>query len=381
VRRYIAAVVRRVRPLLHRRSPPAAPLSAATIDLRAPQIVNDPFPRYETLRQEGSVLYLPRHDYWIVLGHEAVRSAFARPEHFSNAPYRDVDAALLAADPPEQTAMRRTVARLFSPAVTARLEDTASRLADALVRPGLDVVSDYGIPISRGVTADLLGLDAVDVEEIVAAEARSMGTTDPLADFIASLDAMAHRSSMFDVLIGAEIPEASARSLVRLMWLAGTTTTQRVISRAILRAIENEGDQRALRADPGLVRPFVEEVLRLHPPEHMVPRVARADVELDGVVIPAGAQVRLCVSAANRDPAQFDRPDQLRLDRGTTRHFAFGSGAHACIGAQIGRATANIAVATLLRRSSALHSLRPLAEIRYFATETALSPESLQVGL
>ncbi len=89
--------------------------SSATIDLRAPEIVGDPLPTYETLRREGSVLFLPRHDYWIVLGHEAVRSAFARPEHFSNAPYRDVDAVLLAADPPEQTAMRRTVAKLFSP--------------------------------------------------------------------------------------------------------------------------------------------------------------------------------------------------------------------------------------------------------------------------
>ncbi len=98
-------------------------------------------------------------------------------------------------------------------------------------------------------------------------------------------------------------------------------------------------------------------------------------------MIPAGAQVRLCVSAANRDPAQFDQADRLRLDHGNSRHFAFGSGAHACIGAQIGRATVNIAVATLLRRSSALRSIRPLDEIRYFATETALSPESLQVGL
>ena len=355
--------------------------SSAMIELGAPEIVGDPFPYYETLRQEGSVLFLPRHDYWIALSHEAVRSAFARPEHFSNAPYRDVDAVLLAADPPEQTAIRRTVAKLFSPAVTARLEEAASRLADALVRPEFDVVADYGIPVSRGVTADLLGLDAAGMGDIVAAEGRSMAAADPLADFITSLDAMAHRSSMFDALIDARVPEESARSLVRLMWLAGTTTTQRVISRAILRMIEDEQDQQALRADPTLVRPFVEEILRLHPPEHMVPRVARADVELDGVVIPAGAQVRLCVSAANRDPVQFDQADRLRLDRGNSRHFAFGSGAHACIGAQIGRATVNIAVATLLRRSTALRSLRPLDEIRYFATETALSPESLQVRL
>jgi cytochrome P450 len=379
MRRYVAAVARRMRPLLRRRPSAEAPLSSATIDLRAPEIVRDPFPHYEALRQEGSVLFLPRHDYWIVLGHEAVRSAFARPEHFSNAPYRDVDAVL--ADPPEQTAMRRTVARLFSPAVTARLEETASRLSEALVRPELDIVSDYGIPISRGVTADLLGLDAAGLDDILAAEVRSLSAANPLADLIASLDAMAPRSTMFEALVAAQIPEGAARSLVRLMWLAGTTTTQRVISCAILRAVEGQRDQQALRADPGLVRPFVEEVLRLHPPEHMLPRLARAEVELDGVVIPAGADVRLCVSAANRDPAQFEQADQLRLDRGSTRHFAFGAGAHACIGAQIGRATANIALATLLRRSSALHSLRPLDEIRYFATETALSPESLQVAL
>lgn len=356
-------------------------VSSATIDLRAPGIVDDPFPWYEALRREGSVLFLPRHDYWIVLGYEAVRSAFSRPEHFSNAPYRDVDAVLASADPPEHTAVRHTVARLFSPAVTARLEETASRLCDALVRSGLDVVSDYGIPVSRGVTADLLGLDAASVDDIIAAETRSLSAAKPLADFIPSLDAMAHRSSMFETLIGARVPEESARSLVRLMWLAGTTTTPRVIARAILRAVEDERTQQALRADPGLVRPFVEEVLRLHPPEHLAPRVTRTNVELDGVVIPAGAQVRLCMSAANRDPAQYDQPDRLRLDRGSMRHLAFGAGAHACIGAQIARATTNVAVATLLRRSSAMRSLYPLGQIRYYATETALAPESLQVAL
>ena len=380
MRRYAAAVARRIRRLTKRRASPGTPLSA-TIDLRTPEIAHDPFPHYEALRREGPVLFLPRHDYWIVLGHEAVRSAFARPEHFSNASYRDVDAVLLAADPPEQTAMRRTVARLFPPGVTARLEETAERLADGLARPELDVVADYGLPISRGVTADLLGLDAADAAEFAAAEARSHGAPDPLADFVASLDSMAHRTAMFGTLMATGMPEGSARSLVRLMWLAGTTTTQRVIARAILRAIEDEHDQQALRADPSLARPFVEEVLRLHPPEHMVPRLARTDVELEGVTIPAGAEVRLCVSAANRDPDQYDEPARLRLDRGNTRHFAFGAGAHACIGAQIGRATATIAVATLLRRSTHLHALHPLDEIRYFATETALSPESLWVGL
>lgn len=305
MRRYAAAIARRVRPLLRGRPRAEPPLSAATIDLRTPQVVRDPFPYYEALRQEGPVLFLPRHDYWIVLGHEAVRSAFARPEHFSNAPYRDVDAVLLAADPPEQTAMRRTVARLFSPADSARLEETAERLANGLVKPELDVVADYGLPISRGVTADLLGLDRADAAEIVAAEARSYGAPDPLADFVGSLDSMAHRTAMFGTLMATGMPVGSARSLIRLMWLAGTTTSQRVIARAILRLIEGERDQQALRADPALVRPFLEEVLRLHPPEHMVPRLTRADVALDGVTIPAGADIRLCVSAANRDPAHI----------------------------------------------------------------------------
>jgi len=381
VRRYVAAVARRLRRVFRGAPRADAPLSAATIDLRAPHVAANPFPCYEALRREGNVLFLPRHDYWIVLGYEAVRAAFARPEHFSNAPYRDVDAVLLAADPPEQSATRRTVARLFGPAVAVRLEDTATRLAESLIRPEMDAVADYGIPLSQGVTADLLGFGPADVEEIVAAEAGSLATADPLGAFVRALDAIAHRSSLFGMLRQTAMPEEAVRSLVRLMWLAGTTTTQRVISRAILRTIAHPGDQQGLRADPGRMGSFVEEVLRLHPPEHMVPRLARSDVVLDGVTIPAGAQVRLCVSAANRDPAQFDQPDAFRPDRGGARHFAFGSGAHACIGAQIGRATAAVALATLLRRSSNLRSLGPLDEIQYFATESALAPARLPVGL
>ncbi len=275
MRRYVAAIARRVEATAARAA--AGRATAQRGDDR-PARAGDrrrSFPHYEALRRKDRCCSCPGTTIGSCSGTKRSGRAFARPEHFSNAPYRDVDAVLLAADPPEQTAMRRTVAKLFSPAVTARLEETASRLADALVRPELDVVSGYGIPVSRGVTADLLGLDAAGVEDVVAAEARSLGTPDPLADFIVSLDAMAHRSSMFEVLMGADVPEESARSLVRLMWLAGTTTTQRVISRAVLRAIEDESDQRALRDDPALVRPFVEEVLRLHPPEHMVPRLAR----------------------------------------------------------------------------------------------------------
>ena len=112
-----------------------------------------------------------------------------------------------------------------------------------------------------------------------------------------------------------------------------------------------------------------------------MPRVTTANVELDGVTIPCGAEVRLCMSAANRDPALFPQPDRFRLDRGHVRHLAFGSGAHACIGAQVARATANVAITTLLRRSTALRLLEPRDEIRYLATETVLSPSQLQVGL
>jgi cytochrome P450 len=118
-----------------------------------------------------------------------------------------------------------------------------------------------------------------------------------------------------------------------------------------------------VESDPALLPAFVEESLRLHAPEHTIARVAAADVSLSGVTIPAGALVKLCVGAANRDPARFEEPASFLLHRAPNRHLSFGGGIHRCIGAALGRTTTAVALQVLLRHAPRFRAAQPLATL------------------
>jgi cytochrome P450 len=355
-----------------------------TIDLADPDVAIDPFPHYEALRRRGDVHFLPRHGFWIVLGYDSVRSALGAPQVFSNAPYSEVDRVLLAADPPRHTAVRRLLSRQLSPDTVTRLVECADQVSRELVGPELDVVGGYGLPISRAVGAELIGFDDECVAEILAATAPAQSAADPLAELIRALDRIAPRGSLYQTLLAdgrGVVEEPEVRSLIRLLWLASTTTTERAITRCGLRLMQHEPLQEELAVNPELLPRFVEEVMRLHPPEHMVPRLTTEAAWLGGVEIPAGTTVQLCFSAANRDPARFDDPSELRLGRPATRQLAFGGSVHACIGAALARRVVRVAVGTLLEGGRALRPAESLDRVTYFKTPTALTPERLLVAI
>jgi cytochrome P450 len=309
--------------------------SAATIDLGDPAVARDPFPFYEALRPAGPVQWLPRNGAWIVLGHDAVKDAFARPEHLSNAPYRPV-------------------------------------------------VGGFSLPVSRAVAAELIGFDRATLDELLEATGAAASAPDPMGSLIATLHGFAPRAAVYRQLLKdgeGLIGEAEAQSLVGLLWLASTTTTERVIAHSVLRLVQQRELQGALVADTALLPPFIEEVMRLHPPEHLVPRLTAVEMELAGTIIPAGAVVHLCLGAANRDPAHYDDPGTLRLDRAYRRHFGFGGGIHHCVGAPLARRVVAATLTALLRRSSAMRLRGSPDEIPWFASMTALSPSRLDIAL
>jgi cytochrome P450 len=265
-----------------------------------------------------------------------------------------------------------------------RLEAIAARTAKGLLRPEMDAVGGFAQPVSRAVAAELIGFDQATVEDVVSASAAAASAADPLAGLVGALHGFAPRAVIYRQLLRdgeGLIGEEDARSLVGLLWLASFTTTERVIARAVLRLLQHPDVHRAITSDPALLAPFAEEVMRLHPPEHLVPRLSAAQTELAGTVIPAGATVYLCLAAANRDPAHYDAPEALRLDRPYRRHFAFGGGIHHCVGAPLARRIVASAITALLGGASELRPLRPIEETQWFATMTALSPSRLDIGL
>ena len=152
---------------------------------------------------------------------------------------------------------------------------------------------------------------------------------------------------------------------------ASTETAERLIARAVLILLQRDDLRRTLADEPALLPAFVEEVLRLFPPEPTLLREAVRPASVGGVEIKAGGQLRLSVAAANRDPSRFEAPHALRLDLPKRHHFAFGGGVHQCIGAGLGRRLALVALRTLLRRAPGLAPAEPLARACLSTTSAA----------
>lgn len=136
------------------------------------------------------------------------------------------------------------------------------------------------------------------------------------------------------------------------IFVGGSETTTSAIASGVHLLCENAAWYDRLKADPDkYLRPFVEEVLRLEAPVQGLFRVARRDVDLHGVAIPAGAVLNIRYAAANRDPRQFDCPEALDLDRKSPgSHMSFGSGIHHCPGASLARSELTYSFRALLDR-------------------------------
>ncbi|HEX6639578.1 MAG TPA: hypothetical protein VF215_00620, partial [Thermoanaerobaculia bacterium] len=235
---------------------PAAPLTPATIDFDAPAIAIDPFPAYDLLRASGPVHFLPRHGAWIVVGYEELRAAFAMPQLLSNQPYEDIDAVLLAADPPEHTAIRRITSRYFSRDVIEAIgRATAATAPRLLGQRRLDAVRDYAEPLSELAAAQLIGLDEDALRDVRAAGAHFTDFT----RYVGELRALADRAAMYERLRGDGLNEMQARSLVALFWVASTKTTERAIVAATFRLVTHDDIRRDLQRDAAAIPHFLDE--------------------------------------------------------------------------------------------------------------------------
>lgn len=354
---------------LGRSAPPslgsAMPLTAATIDLDSALVAPDPFPAYDALRSAGSVHLLRHHDAWVVLGYDELRAALSMPQLLSNQPYEDVDAVLLAADPPSHTAARRIASRYFTREILERLGSTAREASRQLVqRRRLDAVAEFAAPVSELVAARLIGFGDDTVHDIRAAGTRFSD----FSRYVDDLRALAPRAAMYESLRSDGLDDVAARSLVALFWVASAKTTERTIAACAFRLATHDEIRLELQRDPASVGRFIDEVLRLHQPEPMLRRRAKAPVQLGGVTIPEGAMVYLCLAGANRDPARYADPHALRLDRSDGSHLSFGHGIHYCIGAALARTVIDAAVRELIAEGRVVRLAQPVESVTWQAS-------------
>lgn len=175
---------------------------------------------------------------------------------------------------------------------------------------------------------------------------------------------------------GQRLDDEEVLSFLRLLFPAGVDTTWQGTTNLMYAVLKHPEVHQRLLDDEEERAAAVEEMLRWEPPVSGDMRMTLQDVVVSGVEIPAGEEVRLAISVANRDPDVFPDPDRWDLDRRPKQHITFGLGRHFCLGAHLARVELQVALDVLLRR---LPNLRLLEEPRITGTGIR-GPKVLRVG-
>jgi len=178
---------------------------------------------------------------------------------------------------------------------------------------------------------------------------------------------------------GDMLTEQELFAMCVLLLVAGHETTTNLIGNAVLALLRHPGERRRLQADPTLMRNAVEEFLRYDSIVQATARVATEDLEVGGKTIRPGEFIILVFGAANRDPAEFPDPDRLDVRRQDIHHVAFGNGIHFCLGAQLARIEALIALDAFLRRYPRFEG--DYGELQYKPTALLRGLQSLPLAL
>jgi cytochrome P450 len=288
---------------------------------------------------------------------------------------------LLTADPPLHTRQRQGVNRLFTPRQVAGMEPRIRELAEELVasfvdRGSVELVAEFAVPLPVTVIAEQLGAGTDRLPEfkrwsdhLVAPIGNDRLTEHDILEIVRSTveftqyfrglleERLSNPQDDFITLLnGTEDPEEDVSEASRLSYIAqllaaGNETSTKMIADGAARLAHDHALADLLRESPALIPSFVEEVLRISSPLQGLYRTARADTEVGGVPIPAGAHVVVWYAAANRDAAMFPEPGEIDLARENIRkHVAFGKGKHHCVGAPLARAEGVIAFEVMLDR-------------------------------
>jgi cytochrome P450 len=389
-----------------------------SFDLLDPAVIEDPYALFASLREHAPVWEIPGTRVWMVSSWALVDEALervddfsahltgllvtgpdGRPQLFDLTHLGPAIHAIATADDPEHALHRRLVQPLLSLARVGLLDKelrgwTEQRLAPLLEAGGGEFTAAVANPIPTLAMARVLGLPPEDFAQLlgwgmsggeILAGTHGLERMAQLSADTAALNAYLHeqlaralddpqRAPDTDVLgalahavrSGALDPE-HARGVLVVLVGAASESTAGLLGSAVRLLATRPDLQRELRAQPGLIPAFVEEVMRLEPPFKGHYRVVRRATRLGGVDLPAGGRLMLMWAAANRDPREFERPDELDLRRPAARHhLGFGRGIHFCVGAPLARLEARVVLEELLARtrSVALDPARPPVHAR-----------------
>jgi len=361
---------------------------ATDFDHTDPAWVADPYPIWDDLRQRCPVAHSDRYGgTWLPVTHDLVSEVAYDHEHFTSRSVvvsarrpgpDDLPAPIglsppITSDPPFHSIVRRMLLPAFTPTPTAALEPFTRELCRELLRATegrttFDAALEYAQHIPVRVIVRYLGFRQEDadmfrsiirlvLEEVdLPVEEREERFTEVDAFMDAQIeDHIAHpRDDLTSFLLEAEIdghklPVEQVRGTMVLLMIAGIDTTWSAIGASLWHLAQHPEDRRRLATEPGLMDTALEELLRAYAPVTMA-RLVATDFDFHGHPFKEGDWLLLPFPAANRDPAVFENPGQVRLDRARNRHAAFGLGRHRCLGSNLARMELRVALEEWLAR-------------------------------
>lgn len=388
---------------------------ATDFDVLDPSYVEDPFGIWRDLRLTCPIAHTDRRgSNWLPTRYSDVTDIAHDIEHFSSrkvavipfplngsdpAPLLEHGLPPISADPPLHTWTRRLLLPWFSHNRVAGYEqftrDLCTRLIDGFVGTGsADAAEGYAQQIPVRVIARILGVPSEladtftgwvrDVLEFADdPERRSRGVKGLLAYFVEEIDE--RRGSDAEDLIsemlrtevdGKRLEDSVVLGTAALVLIAGVDTTWSAIGSSLWHLATHPHDRRRLVEEPGLMPTAVEELLRAYSPVTMA-RVVTEDIDYRGCPMKADDKVLMNFPAANRDPEEFDDPDEIVLDRAHNRHVAFGSGIHRCAGSNLARMELRVAIEEWLLRIPEFEPA-PGVEVKWAGGQVR-GPRSLRV--
>lgn len=350
------------------------------------QAHEDPYPLYARLRDDFPLYYIREHDVWALSRYTDVRQGLRDWELFTSAEGVELGTyvrffgpgSIQELDPPHHDVLRKVLAPRF---VNKRIKEyegmvreSARELIDALSgHSHVDLGEQFTQRLPVLTIFRILGIPETDIawtmETGLAMLHRPPGESGPsehahelraqLVDYMVDQVQIRRGRNYPDDVFGdiAQAIDAGVmqmeeiQGLTLLLIAAGMETTTSLMGTIVHSVASGQVVRRDLRDARGEIpSTAIDEFLRFDSPAQWLSRVTTREAEIHGTVLPQGTRVLMIFASANRDPREFDRADELVLDRDGSRNLAFGEGVHFCLGMPLARLEARVGLAELFDR-------------------------------
>ncbi|WP_313814458.1 cytochrome P450 [Glutamicibacter sp.] len=364
----------------------------------AAECLEDPLPFQQQLRDAGPVAYLSKYGVYAIGRFAELSEALSNWQGLisgAGVGIRDLDApkGLLQTDPPLHDAPREVLQEILSArALRAMKETCMTRVTDLLhehlsdAPKGATVEIDGLTQIAHVLPVDFFpdasGIDESARDKFVDFADHNFNTAGPYNDLVKAGECKApelaswmaqkcQRDALRPDGFGADIWAAADRGdilhenaalLASSLIAAGVDTTIYGIAGMLYALATNPEQWELVKKNPSLARVAFDEALRWSSPVQAMLRKSSVDLQIGGVVIPAGQKVLMCYPAANRDPRRWENPDNFDVTRDPSGHLAFGMGVHQCVGQHAARLQAACLLEQLIER---VDTIELVGEVKY----------------